>query len=457
MSFFGLGKKPETEREKKIKEFRLAFPTSRRPHNDDSTIEVLFLVNKEYNTLRIFITADFPQSKPVFQVIGPLSHPLLDNFKRVVGCRQVNEWTRDSSLAQVVKDCISQLQSTDPQPPTTSSPGPSPSQANSPDSSQSSSMSTVTQTQGNNTVHTVHTAYSYNNPPQITSNASSSSSSSYQMQQLHQDFPTTYAYPAQPIQQVVHGNVYASSASYAGGAYDMSSSNANRRQSSTPTSPPPSYAHANAHSSQYVPSNTTSNVIMGSISTSNTNGYMQQQRRPSGNVVEETTQIVRTPIPPIPNQFQELENMSIEQLEKILNEEISLETHISSMESVKSMTTLRDQLRDSNRESAEESLVQEESLSTAHAEVSELQARIRVEVTKYQELFDEASKKFAKSSEDMLREVNVKRDAIDVESEAISTAFKKGEIDLSTFSEDFLKARKSYHTICNKLGKLASM
>ena len=64
MSFFGIGKKAESERDKKIKEFRTHYPTSRRPHNDDSTLEVLFLVGKEYNTLRIFITADFPNSRP---------------------------------------------------------------------------------------------------------------------------------------------------------------------------------------------------------------------------------------------------------------------------------------------------------------------------------------------------------------------------------------------------------
>lgn len=65
MNFLGLGKsRIETEREKKIKEFRQAFPNLRKPYHDDSIYEVVFQSDQVYMTLRIFLTADFPTSKP---------------------------------------------------------------------------------------------------------------------------------------------------------------------------------------------------------------------------------------------------------------------------------------------------------------------------------------------------------------------------------------------------------
>ena len=65
MSLFGFGKrKEEIDREKKIKEFRQAFPNTRKPYNDDSAFELLFQVDHQFTTLRIFLTSDFPNSKP---------------------------------------------------------------------------------------------------------------------------------------------------------------------------------------------------------------------------------------------------------------------------------------------------------------------------------------------------------------------------------------------------------
>ena len=51
-------------REKIIRDLRSSFPSIRRPNNDNSMFELLFEVNKQYVTLRIFILADFPTSRP---------------------------------------------------------------------------------------------------------------------------------------------------------------------------------------------------------------------------------------------------------------------------------------------------------------------------------------------------------------------------------------------------------
>lgn len=58
------GKRKEEEKDKQIKDLRTSFPSLRRPNNDDALFEMLFEVDKKYNTLRIYISPDFPSTKP---------------------------------------------------------------------------------------------------------------------------------------------------------------------------------------------------------------------------------------------------------------------------------------------------------------------------------------------------------------------------------------------------------
>lgn len=60
-------KKPkEDDREKQIKQLKNAFPSIRRPNNDDTVFEIRFVVQNQYNSLRIFTPIDFPQTRPGF-------------------------------------------------------------------------------------------------------------------------------------------------------------------------------------------------------------------------------------------------------------------------------------------------------------------------------------------------------------------------------------------------------
>ena len=97
---FGFGKKKEeSERDKQLKALRLAYPTVRRPHNDDSILEVLFLVQKEYNTLKIFLLSDFPNDAPSMSYkYTYYSHIRLTN--RVLYIRFSSCWAVESFMAR---------------------------------------------------------------------------------------------------------------------------------------------------------------------------------------------------------------------------------------------------------------------------------------------------------------------------------------------------------------------
>jgi hypothetical protein len=63
---FWSSKKPtrEEERDKQLKQLKHAFPSIRRPNNDDQLFEIRFVVEGQYSSLRILITQDFPDSSP---------------------------------------------------------------------------------------------------------------------------------------------------------------------------------------------------------------------------------------------------------------------------------------------------------------------------------------------------------------------------------------------------------
>lgn len=70
--FWGGGKKKEDEKEKQLKQLKYAFPSIRRPNNDDSLFEIRFLVENTHHALRIAIPSDFPTSRPgkiIFDVL----------------------------------------------------------------------------------------------------------------------------------------------------------------------------------------------------------------------------------------------------------------------------------------------------------------------------------------------------------------------------------------------------
>lgn len=56
--------KLDEDREKQIKALQAAFPSLRRPNNDDTLFELKFVVDGLYSSLRVYIPADFPLTRP---------------------------------------------------------------------------------------------------------------------------------------------------------------------------------------------------------------------------------------------------------------------------------------------------------------------------------------------------------------------------------------------------------
>ena len=64
--------KLEDDKDKQIRSLKTAFPSIRRPHNDDSLFEMKIFVDGVYSSLRIVIPTDFPHTRPglyIFNII----------------------------------------------------------------------------------------------------------------------------------------------------------------------------------------------------------------------------------------------------------------------------------------------------------------------------------------------------------------------------------------------------
>ena len=72
MSFLWGKSKSDTDvsRARQIADLKASFPSIKQPNNDDSSFELSFELDRQYNTLRIWLPSDFPSNKPVLQVVG---------------------------------------------------------------------------------------------------------------------------------------------------------------------------------------------------------------------------------------------------------------------------------------------------------------------------------------------------------------------------------------------------
>lgn len=60
-------KRIDDEKDRQIRELRATFPSIRRPNNDNEVFEIIFEIDRSYNTLRVYLQPDFPASKPGLQ------------------------------------------------------------------------------------------------------------------------------------------------------------------------------------------------------------------------------------------------------------------------------------------------------------------------------------------------------------------------------------------------------
>ena len=93
-------KKIDDDKDKQIRDLKSVFPSIRRPNNDDTLFELKFVVDNQYSSLRIFIPADFPMTRPGKRVPFDMDSFYASNsfagcwpgYPSMVGSVQTSKW-----------------------------------------------------------------------------------------------------------------------------------------------------------------------------------------------------------------------------------------------------------------------------------------------------------------------------------------------------------------------------
>lgn len=421
------------DKEKQIKELKSVFPSIRRPNNDDNLFSIQFCVDNKYSALKIFIPAEFPNIRPVLQVDGPVSHPWLDQFKQVNGCEKLIHWSRTSSLVSVIEETIATL-----------------STGTNNDPSRSSIPNLHAQLSGVSPMPSRHDSRSRQNSLQ------------------HQNSSSTYSsYPgAASTSSNYYGNQYQSFTPQQSANFSNDQNfNMNPTEFQPAIPVPPSYMNDNINNSGSNKSNNDQQYYsQNSIQSQNYNGKLSADlpaslsRQASDNLTDGMSPGSKFSLPDLPNSFPELENMTNVQLERLLSDDVALQSHIDGLklETIKSMESLITQMQDANIEALDKNLVISGELNILERELKKEQDSLRSLVKDYENEVLSARIEYAVPADEIMKELKKNKDVLDEAGEVIGRAFVNGEKDLPSFISEYLDHRIRYHTLCTKITCLES-
>mmetsp|Transcript_30098 Transcript_30098/g.66616 ORF Transcript_30098/g.66616 Transcript_30098/m.66616 type:complete len:206 (-) Transcript_30098:107-724(-) len=160
-------------------------------------------------------------------------------------------------------------------------------------------------------------------------------------------------------------------------------------------------------------------------------------------------------MPSLPSSFPELETLTVTQLERLLSDEVSLEAQLSKVESINSMQTLIDQIKASNEEKARKTLKLEADVHAARRTAEAQQAELQQAIHAYSNQLSKAHSKHSVTRQEVDKELKKTKRELDDSSEIVGRSFVAGDLDLNSFTSDYLEKRQSYHELAAKMSVLA--
>ena len=307
-----------------------------RPNKpDQKSYEVVIRhANKTFSTLVIRIPETFPDAKPDIVVKGHIAsgHPwVTPQYGTVRGCARLNDWNKSvSSLCDIVKEIVAVLEAGVGMP------------ANMPQ--QPSRQEAM--------------------PPMPPAAPSSSSSSSYSQQQQQ---PQLQHHPQ-------HGSVL---------AVNEANSNPIARPSSWDPLPAPSSSSAGGASQPLAAAASSSSSSQRPHSSSTSSTGSSSSSSSFSVTASPSSSSHHTQKPPLPTAFENLQQLSEAQLERLLHDDVSIQASLQSLAEVASLREYRDGLRKKNHEMAARTLQRHDDFERAHSEVLEAQRELQSLATQY--------------------------------------------------------------------------
>lgn len=155
----------------------------------------------------------------------------------------------------------------------------------------------------------------------------------------------------------------------------------------------------------------------------------------------------RTPMPDIPDTFEEVEKLTEEEARRLCEDPVAFEDFMMALPAVTSMRELRESLRHSNESLAKEILADRENFQTARAEALAVRAQLVESIDAAQVLEKQAYDLVpADAKKDAIQRELASADQADERSETISDDLRAKKIDLASWHTAYAATRLEYHT-----------
>jgi len=184
--------------------------------------------------------------------------------------------------------------------------------------------------------------------------------------------------------------------------------------------------------------------VVGQLSSTNLNGHTSDPPPAYGSTPASSNS---TPIPAIPSSFPALDDKITEELTELLANEDLYREFFDSLDGVKNMHQLRDELRDGNEELAKKNIARETEIDdlrklllAKQQEIKQQQQELEQKVQRQQQIMQQ----FSPAS--LIQKLGEAASLADNESEQTASSFLNGDqIDHKEFVKKFMEQRKVYH------------
>jgi len=159
----------------------------------------------------------------------------------------------------------------------------------------------------------------------------------------------------------------------------------------------------------------------------------------------------RISMPSLPSSFPELEELTVVQLQRLLNDEVALEAQVSNVEGVKQMQMLVDDMKKSNEDKARKTLQLEQDIREAKQSAEAQQAVLQQAAQQYNTHLEAVRSKSSITADQLKLDLKQEKKLLDKTSEDVGQKFVDGDLDLNSFVNEYLEKRTSYHELNAKM------
>lgn len=158
-------------------------------------------------------------------------------------------------------------------------------------------------------------------------------------------------------------------------------------------------------------------------------------------------------VPDLPDEFRKLEGMEREELEHLLKDHIALVAFCNDLPFTKQLNEKRMSVLQENITKAEANLEKKQELETLHAQVKELQKKLKEQVDDFQKLEKKQNSMCSvPDTRTVLKELHKsKKEAFEKSEQLADEWLEDGATDVKDFCRRFIEARKVHHVRAGKM------